>query len=61
MKFYYASTSDDYYHAVIAGTTKEQIIQDLNDQLGLEETWEITELSDLDIPQDKPIILTDGW
>lgn len=61
MKYYYAETKDDYYHAVITGGTEEEMIQALNDQLGLEEEWILTELSDLDVEKENPIILTDGW
>ena len=61
MKFYYASTDDNAYHAVIAGTSEEQMREALNDQLGLEENWEFTPLDELEVDVDNPIILTDGW
>lgn len=61
MKFYYASNEDDSYHAVVAGNSKEQIVEALNDQLGLEDNWELTPLDELDVDVDNPIILTDGW
>jgi hypothetical protein len=61
MKYYYAETKDDYYHAVITGDNEEEMIQALNDQLGLEEEWILTELCDLDVEKENPIILTDGW
>lgn len=61
MKFYYASTEDDSYHAVIAGTSEEQMVEALNDQLGLESLWEFILLDELEVDIDNPIILTDGW
>jgi len=65
MKFYYAQTKDDFYHAVVAGETEEEVIQALKDQLGLseedDEEWELTELSNLPLTRESPIILTDGW
>jgi hypothetical protein len=61
MKFYYATTEDDSYHAVIAGTSEEQMVEALNDQLGLESLWEFIPLDELEVDIDNPIILTDGW
>jgi hypothetical protein len=61
MKFYYATTSDGSYSAVIAGNSPDELAEILNDQMGYEEEWEITELSDLEVDVDNPIILTDGW
>lgn len=61
MKFYYATNEDGSYNAVIAGTSEEQMREVLNDQLGLEDTWELTPLDELDVDIDNPIILTDGW
>jgi hypothetical protein len=61
MKFYYASTEDDSYHAVIAGRSEEEMREALNDQLGLEENWEFISLDELEVDIDNPIILTDGW
>jgi hypothetical protein len=61
MKFYYATTLDGSYSAVIAGNSPDELAEILNDQMGYEEEWEITELSDLEVDVDNPIILTDGW
>jgi hypothetical protein len=61
VKFYYATTLDKSYSAVIAGNSPDELVEVLNDQMGDEEEWEITELSDLDVDLENPIILTDGW
>lgn len=61
MKFYYVSCEDDYYHAVVAGTSPEEVKEAITDQLGLDVEWEIIPLEELDVTSDNPIILTDGW
>ena len=61
MKYYYAETTDEYYQAVIMGDNEEEMIQALNDQLGLDESWTLIELSELEVGKEKPIIVTNGW
>jgi hypothetical protein len=57
MKFYFAETKDEYYQAVILGDNEQDMIEALNEQLGLEEEWNLTELSELDINTENPIVL----